>query len=143
MSQTSIKELAHKYAEAINAGETDRFDNFIANDYINHNPYVKQGLRGVKEFFEGWMQSFPDTEVIVEDVLADGDMLVGRFTYRATHQGEFLGLPATGRSIRMRSIDIWRVQDDRFVEHWDELNLLEIMQRLGAITAQGYSTVEI
>lgn len=143
MSQTSIKELAHKYAEALNAGETDRFDDFIADDYINHNPYVKPGLRGVKEFFENWMQSFPDTEVTVEDVLADGDTLVGRFTYRATHQGEFLGLPATGRSIRMRSIDIWRVRDGRFVEHWDELNLLEIMQRLGAITAQSYSTVEI
>ncbi|BFU90599.1 MAG: hypothetical protein NTAFB01_17860 [Nitrospira sp.] len=143
MSQTSIKELAHKYAEALNAGETDRFDDFIADDYINHNPYVKSGLRGVKEFFEGWMRSFPDTEVTVEDVFADGDTLVGRFTYRATHQGEFLGLPATGRSIRMRSIDIWRVRDGRFVEHWDELNLLEIMQRLGAITAQSYSTVEI
>jgi len=89
------------------------------------------------------MRSFPDTEVTVEDVLAEGDMLVGRFTYRATHQGEFLGLPATGRSIRMRSIDIWRVRDGRFVEHWDELNLLEVMHRLGAVSAKGYSTVEI
>ena len=124
---------------AVCSGDIDRFDDFIADDYVNHNPYVKQGLRGAKEFFKGWMLSFPDTEVTVEDVFADGDTLIGRFTYRATHKEEFLGIPATGRSIQMRSIDIWRVRDGKFVERWDELNLLEVMQQLGMIPANGRS----
>ena len=69
----------------------------------------------------------------MEDALVAGDRVVGRYTYRATHQGTFLGIPPTGKQITMRSIDIWRVRDSVFVEHWDELNLLEVMQQLGVI----------
>jgi SnoaL-like polyketide cyclase len=57
------------------------------------------------------------------------------FTYRGTHRGPFYGIPPTGRPIEMRSIDIWRVQDGEFTEHWDELNLLELFQQLGVIPA--------
>jgi hypothetical protein len=51
-----------------------------------------------------------------------GDRVVGRFIYRATHTGELMGIPASGNAVEMRSIDIWRVMDGMFVEHWDELN---------------------
>ena len=67
----------------------------------------------------------------MEDAFVSGDKVVGRYTYRATHRGTFWGIPPTGKRIAMRSIDIWRVQDDVFVEHWDELNTLEVMQQLG------------
>lgn len=127
------KELAYKFAEALSAGKIDDFDNFIDADYINHNPYVENGLEGVKNFFKGWMLAFPDTKVNVEDVLVDGETVIGRFTYSAHQQGEFMGIPATGNLITMRSIDIWRVKGGKFTEHWDELNLLEVMQQLGAI----------
>ena len=87
----------------------------------------------MKEFFTGWLAAFPDTHVGVEDSLTTGDKVVGRFTYTATHTGAFLGIPATGNRIAMRSIDIWRVRDGKLVEHWDELNLLEVFQQLGVI----------
>jgi predicted ester cyclase len=61
--------------------------------------------------------------------------LIGRFTYAATHTGPFLGIAATGNRIMMRSIDIWRVREGKFIEHWDELNLLEVFQQLGVIPA--------
>ncbi|WP_238574875.1 ester cyclase [Streptomyces inhibens] len=64
-----------------------------------------------------------------------GDRVVGRFVCRGTHTGPFLGIPATGRSIEMRSIDIWRVADGMFAEHWDELNTLELFQQLGVVPA--------
>jgi predicted ester cyclase len=59
--------------------------------------------------------------------------VVGRFVYRGTHTGEFMGIPASGTAVEMRSIDIWRVEDGMFVEHWDELNLLEVFQQIGAV----------
>ena len=62
-----------------------------------------------------------------------GDRVVGRYTYTATHAGLFLGIPPTGNWIAMRSIDIWRVHDGKFIEHWDELNLLGVFQQLGVI----------
>jgi predicted ester cyclase len=72
----------------------------------------------------------------VEDAFAVGDRVVGRYTYRARHTGPFVGVPASGAEITMRSIDIWRVENDRFVEHWDELNTLEIFQQMGAVPMQ-------
>jgi steroid delta-isomerase-like uncharacterized protein len=134
MTQTPIL-LANKFAETLNSGNVDLFDTFIAEEYINHNPFVAPGLQGVKDFFAGWLVAFPDTVVTVEDALIAGNKMVGRYTYRATHQGPFLGIPATGKQITMRSIDIWRMQDGMFVEHWDELNLLEVMQQLGVVPA--------
>ncbi len=60
---------------------------------------------------------------------------VGRFTYRGTHAGPFYGMPPTGNAIEMRSIDIWRTHNGEFVEHWDELNLLDLFQQIGMIPA--------
>ena len=71
----------------------------------------------------------------MDDLIGAGERVAGRFTYRATHRGPFYGIAPTGRPIEMRSIDIWRVQDGEFAEHWDELNYLEVFQQLGVIPA--------
>jgi predicted ester cyclase len=81
----------------------------------------------------------PDHKVFAEDVFgsADGTRVVGRYRYVGTHTGSFLGYPATGNAFAMRSIDIWRVEDGRFVEHWDELNTLDIFTQVGAVPPLG------
>jgi predicted ester cyclase len=88
----------------------------------------------------GAVPDLSDTRVVVEDAFAVGDRVVGRYTYRARHTGPFVGIPASGADIIMRSIDIWRFDNDRFVEHWDELNLLEVFQQMGAISMQHGAT---
>lgn len=92
--------LANRFAETLNTHNVDLFDTFIAPTYINYNPFVAPGLHGVKEFFAGWLAAFPDTAVIMEDAFVAGDRVVGRYTYRATHQGTFLVIPPTGKQIR-------------------------------------------
>ena len=69
--------------------------------------------------------------------MVSGDRVVGRFVYRGTHTGELMGIPASGHPVEMRSIDIWRVEAGMFVEHWDELNLLELFQQMGALPLLG------
>jgi predicted ester cyclase len=69
----------------------------------------------------------------MEDLVVAGDRVVGRFIYRGTHLGPLYGIPATGNPIEMRSIDIWRTENGEFVEHWDELNMLEVFQAVGVI----------
>lgn len=130
-----LADLAYRFAEMLNSGDIEAIDGFIAPDYVNHNPFVADGPEANKVFWRQWLTAFPDTRVTVEDAFAAGDRVVGRFTYRATHRGAFLGVPPTGRPIALRSIDIWRVAGGRFVEHWDELNMLEFMQQLGAVPA--------
>ena len=73
----------------------------------------------------------------MEDSVIFGDRVVGRYVYRGTHAGDFRGIPATGKPVEMRSIDIWRVEDGMFVEHWDELNLPEMFQQMGALPSLG------
>lgn len=77
----------------------------------------------------------PDLEVTVHDAFAAGDRVVGRYSYTGTFTGPLLGNAPTGERVRMTSIDIWRVEDGRFVEHWDEINSLELFVQLGAVTA--------
>lgn len=125
--------LAHRFADMLNTGNVALIDTFIAPTYVNHNAFVDDGPEANKQFWSQWLTAFPDTAVTVEDVLVESDKVVGRYTYRATHTDAFMGIPPTGATITMRSIDIWRVRDGKFVEHWDELNLLEVFQQLGVI----------
>lgn len=134
---TDTTELAHMFASMLNTGNIALIDQFIASNYINHNPYVADGPEANKQFWQQWLAAFPDTVVTVEDAFSIGDKVAGRYTYRATHQGSFLGIAATGNTIIMRSIDIWRVENGMFAEHWDELNMLEVFQQLGVIPSIG------
>jgi predicted ester cyclase len=72
------------------------------------------------------VRGIPDTRVTVEDVIIAGESVVGRYNYRGRHAGTLLGVPPSGAEVTMRSIDIWRVRDGLFVEHWDELSTLEV-----------------
>ncbi|MEU4099109.1 ester cyclase [Streptomyces tanashiensis] len=130
MSQQTV---AHAFAALMNGHDPDAVDGFVAEDYVNHNPYVENGREANRAFWARWFAAFPDTHVTLDDVLAVDDRVVGRFTYRATHLGSLLGEQPTGRPVEMRSLDIWRVQDGMAVEHWDELNTVEFFTQLGLL----------
>jgi predicted ester cyclase len=112
-----------------------RFAEIIAPNYVNHNAFAEPGAEGVKKVFEAVLAGVPDVKVFAEDVFvsADGSRVVGRYRYEGTHTGKLLGYPATGNAFAMRSIDIWRVENGRFVEHWDELNTLDVFIQIGAV----------
>lgn len=114
--------VAHAFAELMNGHDPDAVDGFIAVDSVNHNAFVADGREANRAFWAQWFAAFPDTEVTLDDVLVDGDRVAGRFTYRATFTGPFLGLPPNGHPVSMHSIDIWRVVDGMAVEHWDQLD---------------------
>jgi steroid delta-isomerase-like uncharacterized protein len=130
----SNKHLPRLFAQALNEKRVELFDEFIHPEYNNHNAYVGPGPGGVKAFFRHYLEAFPDTTVVMEDVIEEGDRISARFTYNGTFSKAFMGYPPNNVSIQMRSIDIWRVEDGKFAEHWDELNLLEVFQKIGAAT---------
>jgi len=131
--------LAEAFVEMLNTHDPDLVDSFVATDYRNHNAFVDDGREANRQFWAGFFAALPDLTATMEDLIVSGDRVVGRFVYRGTHLGEFMGIPPSGRPVEMRSIDIWRVADGLFVEHWDELNTLEFFQQLGALPqlAQG------
>ncbi|MCV7380961.1 ester cyclase [Mycobacterium alsense] len=124
--------LAEAFVQMLNDHDADLVDGFVATDYRNHNAFVGDGREANRRFWAAFFAAFPDLAATMEDLVVSGDRVVGRFVYRGSHRGDFMGIPATGRPIEMRSIDIWRVAGGMFVEHWDELNTLELFQQLGA-----------
>lgn len=127
------QQLAETYLSMLNTHDPDLVDRFVADEYRNHNAFVADGREANRQFWTMFFAGLPDLSVTMEDLVISGDRVVGRFIYRGTHTGDLMGVPASGNPVEMRSIDIWRVEDAMFVEHWDELNLLEMFQQMGAI----------
>ena len=129
----TAQRLAEAFVRMLNEHDPDLVDTFLARDYRNHNWLVGDGPEANRQFWAGFFTALPDLTATMEDLVVSGDRVVGRFVYRGTHLGEFMRIPASGQPVEMRSIDIWRVADGMFVEHWDELNTLQVFQQMGLI----------
>jgi steroid delta-isomerase-like uncharacterized protein len=130
---TPERRLADLFVKMTNTHNPDLVDEFLAENYVNHNDFVADGPEANRQFWTAFFTGLPDVKVTMEDLVISGDRVVGRFTYRGTHTGNLLGIPATGNPVEMRSIDIWRVHDGKFVEHWEELNLMQMFQQIGVL----------
>jgi len=131
------QELAETFVKMLNTHNPDLVDQFVAEGYINHNAFVADGREANRQFWHAFFVALPDVSASMEDLVTAGDRAAGRFVYRGTHAGDFMGIPASGSAVEMRSIDIWRVEDGMFVEHWDELNTLQVFQQMGALPSLG------
>jgi steroid delta-isomerase-like uncharacterized protein len=134
---TNPRALAETFVTMLNEHDPNLVDQFVARDYINHNVFVGDGREANRRFWAAFFTALPDVTATMEDLVIARDRVAGRFCYRGTHTGEFLGIPATGRKVEMRSIDIWRVEDGMFAEHWDELNTLQLLQQMGVVPPMG------
>ena len=122
--------------DLLNAGDVDGFGDVLADDFIEHEdlPGLTPTKDGVLAFFRMYLAGFPDLQLNVEDLLASGDKVVARVRATGTHQGEFMGMPATGRAVDVQMIDIIRFGDDGYaIEHWGVFDTMTMMQQLGVI----------
>ena len=134
----SYETTMRRLYELISAGEIDAFAEHLADGFVEHEelPGLEQSKEGVRQLFHMYRAAFPDLRMEAEDVLVSGDKVVARVHATGTHQGEFLGMPATGKRIDVAVIDIMRFGDDGLVhEHWGLFDSLGMMQQLGAIPA--------
>jgi steroid delta-isomerase-like uncharacterized protein len=129
----SNKELLEAfYAQFWNAGNVDAVEALVADDYIDHQPVpgLPGGKEGLARLITRWHTGFPDMSETVEDLIAEDDKVVGRFTFRGTHTGEFMGIAPTGRRVSMTGIDIVRVRDGRIAEFWYAEQLHDLLRQL-------------
>jgi steroid delta-isomerase-like uncharacterized protein len=125
-----------RFYDLINARDVDGFVELLAEDFVEHEetPGLAPTREGVKEFFAMYLAAFPDLHFHAEDVLASGDKAVARVRATGTHTGEFLGVPATGKSVDVQLIDIVRFDEDGLGrEHWGVFDALTMMQQLGVV----------
>ena len=124
--------------DLISVGDIDGFGERLADDFVEHEetPGLEPTKDGVKQFFHMYRAAFPDLRMEPQDVVASGDKVVARARATGTNQGEFVGMPATGKSVDVQLIDIIRFGDDGLArEHWGVFDALGMMQQLGAIPA--------
>ena len=126
--------------DLINAGDIDGFGRQLADDFVERDeiPGIPPTKDGVVQYFRIMLAAFPDMRMDVQDSFASGDKAVARLRVSGTHQGEFMGIPATGKPVSVNLIDITRFGDDGLArEHWGVADQLAMMQQLGAIPAPG------
>ena len=122
--------------DLLNAGDIEAFGALLADGFVEHEvaPGLAPTKEGVQEFFRIYRAAFPDLRMDPEDVVASGDKVVARVRATGTHEGEFMGMPPTGKSIDVQLIDIMRFADDGLVhEHWGVVDMLAMMQQLGVV----------
>jgi steroid delta-isomerase-like uncharacterized protein len=133
------KALARRIFEEIeNRGDLTTADQIFASDFVNHLPFGEMhGIEGAKQFASMLRTAFPDLHTTVEDQIAEGDRVATRWNARGTHRGEFQGVPASGRQMKITGMTICRIVDGKIVEQWGNPDLFSMMQQLGAIPAPG------
>jgi steroid delta-isomerase-like uncharacterized protein len=129
-SAAVLAALADRYAAAVNAHDTSSFPELFTASYIQHSGRSPSGLAAQIENFRRIFASMPDLRMKVEDRIIAGDKVVARNTYSATHTQPIRGIPPTGKAFTFRTIDIWRVENGKFAEHWDLTDTAEVLQRL-------------
>ena len=141
MSTRKNKEVILRFDEVVmNQRNLAALDEFVAQDVIDHQvpPGLPPGIEGKRQFLGMLLNAFPDLHITIEgDLIAEGDYVAERWTLEGTHQGELLGIPATGKRVKVSGMSISRLADGKQVEHWSVMDQLGMMQQLGVIPTPG------
>ncbi len=136
MSLETNKALMRRfYEEFWCRGNADAVDEFVAPSYVDHQlpEGWPQGREGLKQLVCEWRTGFPDMSETIDDLIAEGDRVVGRFVLTGTHEGPFRGIAPTGVKVRVTGIDIVRIADGRICEWWYSEDTLGLLQQLGQL----------
>ena len=135
----TAKDLAKRFYErALHAGDLSVLDEIATANYVEHDPLPGQrdGLDGLKDRVRMLRDGLAG-HYTIEDVVAEDDRVVVRWTNQGTHVGELAGMPPTGKTFTIAGIDIYRVEDGKLAEHWHVVDMLSLLQQLGFIPPPG------
>jgi steroid delta-isomerase-like uncharacterized protein len=138
MSTEENKALVRRAYEALNQGNWEVTYEAFSPDIVVHNASTTmQGLEAYKQFVSAFLTAFPDARFTLEDVIAEGDTVVVRHTWRGTHTGNFRGIPPTGKQVSGTAIIITRNVNGKAVELWSNYDDLGLLQQLGVVPLPG------
>lgn len=119
------------FEEILGHGKFDEYESVYGPGYISHGSRGDVGRDQDRASAKNWRQAFPDLRVTVEQVIAEGDLVAVRFVGEGTHTGSTNGMPATGKSVRIPGMTVFRFVDGKIVEEWPMFNELDFLQQLG------------
>ena len=131
---SDLKVLARRiYDEVFNEGNLDLIDELLHDDFVEYEqiPGLPNGKEAPKVFMTMARNAFPDFRMTVQDVLQDGNKVIVRARASGTHEGEFMGMPATGKQFDIAVIDIMEYDGDKAIGHWGVMDMAAMMNQLG------------
>ena len=142
--QSNITLVRRFIDEVLNQGQIDSVGEFFWEDMVEQVPLPGQspGLEGLKDLLRDVRTAFPDMHWSVEEQLAEGDKVMTRFEWTGTHRGAYLGVPATGRTVRVWGVAIDRIEDGKIKETRIIMDMLGLMAQLGALPDPGTDPVD-
>ena len=137
MSEENKALVRRWFEEVWNKGRAEAIDEMFAEDGVAHGlsdaGESLRGPAGFRPFFHSFHGAFPDTEIVVEDVIAEGARVAARCSVRARHQGDTLGFRATNRPIEITGMVFTRIRDGKIVEAWNNFDFMTLFRQLGAV----------
>jgi steroid delta-isomerase-like uncharacterized protein len=134
VSSQENSEIIHGWANAINAGDIDIAIKFLAPDFAGHFTGMPEPVRSPEGFKQMWLgfikPSFPDQHITIEQEVTSGNKIAAQTSWVATHQGDFMGIPPTGRQVTVPGTGIFRIEDALIAEEWMQEDFLGIYQQL-------------
>jgi steroid delta-isomerase-like uncharacterized protein len=139
MASDDLKAMVRRELEEVyGAGDLDVVDEIVSKGYVGHDSAIPEPLRGpsaVKDAAAGYRAAFPDLRLTIETQIAEGDIVVTRWTATGTHQGELFGIAPTGKQATVSGISIDRFSGGKVAESWTNWDTLGLLQQLGAVAA--------
>lgn len=140
MSAGENSAISRRFWEEVAEGRNlELAQELLSQDYLHHDPNLPLEMQHGRDAYISHLPmfyaAFPDFHLTVEDMVAEGNRVAVRWSFRGTHQGELMGLPATGRQVTASGITIQRFADGTIVEGWTNFDVLGMMQQIGAIPA--------
>jgi steroid delta-isomerase-like uncharacterized protein len=129
------KAILRRFFDEYPSSDQSLIDELVAEDFVDHDPpgpNFGHGREGVKQVMTDRHSAFPDMKVTIDDQVAEGDKVVNRMTITGTQQGEFMGIPATGKSFSMQAVAIFRIRNGKITDRWGQADVMGMMQQLGA-----------
>jgi len=141
--ESSNKATFGRIQDAVNTGDVEVIakvtDELVAPDVLIHMPLPVEAPRAHEAFTQLWamlLRGLPDLHLTIEDLIAEGDKVVMRASVTGTHQGQYMGVQPTGKSIIYNEIFIWRFVGGRIAEMWGVVDIFSQLKQLGVIPAQ-------
>lgn len=140
MSTENNKTIVRRlYEEAVNQGNLAVLDELLSDNIITHTtvPGIAPNRAGFRQFLSGFLSAFPIQHTELHEMIAEGDRVAVLHSHHATHGGDFMGLPASGKDVNIAGIEIFRLANGRITEMWHGDDMLSLFQQLGLIPVAG------
>lgn len=134
INKATIQKLVDRFW---NGGDASVFEEAFKEDYVEHNrpPGMEPGREGLKKFVIGFRQAFSNSSTTLDDIVAEGNRVAWRWTFRGTHTGEVMGIPASGKSVVLQGLTLEHMDGGRITDRWSQLDMAGLMQQIGASAA--------